>query len=157
VFTAHSIPVAGAALSPYATQLEDAAALVAAAAAPERAWSLVFQSRSGAPGQSWLEPDVNDHLRALAAANAPGAVIVPIGFTSDHMEVIYDLDVLAAQTASEIELPIARAATVGVDPRFVAMVAELVQERLDPTIPRRALGTQGPWPDACPAGCCLAN
>jgi len=155
VFTAHSIPLASAEQSPYVTQLREASALVASRAAPERQWSLVFQSRSGAPGQAWLEPDVSDHLRELARTGAPGAVLVPIGFTSDHMEVIYDLDVLAAETASELKLPLTRAATVGVGRRFVEMVRELVEERLDPAAPRLWLGTQGPWPDTCPAGCCL--
>ena len=90
---------------------------------------LVFCSRSGRPQIPWLEPDVNDHLRALRSRGVPGVVVVPIGFVSDHMEVIYDLDTEAQATAEEIGLPFARAATAGVDPRFVAMVRDLLLER----------------------------
>ena len=91
--------------------------------------ALVYCSRSGPPQVPWLEPDVNDHLRALKDKGVPGVVVVPIGFVSDHMEVIYDLDTEARATAEEIGLPFARAATAGVDPRFVAMVRDLLLER----------------------------
>ncbi len=156
VCCAHSIPVAMAEGAPYVGQLQEACALVCEAAAPGRPWTLVWQSRSGPPSQPWLEPDVNDHLVALHDAGVPAAVLVPIGFVSDHMEVRYDLDTQAAQTARDLGMPIVRAATVGTDPRFVAAIRELVQERLDPSTPRRALGTAGPWPDVCPPGCCPA-
>ena len=89
--------------------------------------ALVYCSRSGPPQVPWLEPDVNDHLRSLHEKGVPGVVVIPIGFVSDHMEVIYDLDTEAKATAEEIGLPFARAATAGVDPRFVAMVRDLLR------------------------------
>ena len=119
---------------------------------------LVYCSRSGPPQMPWLEPDVNDHLEELAAKGAAAAVIVPIGFVSDHMEVIYDLDTEAMETAGRLELPCVRAATAGVDPRFVAMVRDLLLERATAERggePSRA--TVGGLPashDACPGGCC---
>jgi ferrochelatase len=168
VFTTHSIPTAQADASgllgspggAYLAQHRATAALVAGRVAAEtgveRRWDLVFQSRSGPPGQPWLEPDVAEHLEQVAADGAPAAVVVPIGFVSDHMEVVYDLDVLAAETAQQVGLPIARAATPGTDPRFVTMIADLVRERLEdrPADRRTALSPLGPWWDVCPAGCC---
>ncbi len=110
------------------------------------------------PTQPWLEPDVNDHLESLVADGVPAAVLVPIGFVSDHMEVKYDLDTEARATAERLGLPVARAATVGTDPAFVAAVRELVLERAalvrGETPVRRALGELGPSHDVCPAGCC---
>ncbi|MEU9834548.1 ferrochelatase [Streptosporangium sp. NPDC048047] len=143
VFTAHSIPLsmartAGPDGGAYEAQLREAAALVTAELGGDRPWDLVWQSRSGAPHIPWLEPDVCDHLRVL---DAPAAVLVPIGFVSDHMEVVYDLDVEAAETAREIGLPLVRAATAGTHPRFVSMVGELLAE---------------PEPAGCPPGCCPA-
>ncbi|GAA3026017.1 ferrochelatase [Streptosporangium longisporum] len=143
VFTAHSIPVsmaetAGPEGGLYEAQLRRAAALITEAVGGDRAWDLVWQSRSGAPHIPWLEPDVCDHLEKI---DAPAVVLVPIGFVSDHMEVVYDLDVEAAETAERIGLPLVRAATAGVHPRFVSMVGELVAE---------------PEPLACPATCCPA-
>jgi ferrochelatase len=138
VFTAHSVPeVMAAASGPdgglYPAQLAEAARLVAAAVAGagggDRPWQLVYQSRSGPPSVPWLGPDVCDHLAGLAAAGAPGAVLVPVGFVSDHLEVVYDLDVEAAAAAARLGLPVARAATPGTHPRFVSMITELVQER----------------------------
>jgi protoporphyrin/coproporphyrin ferrochelatase len=161
VFTGHSIPVAMAAASgetggAYPAQLTEAARLIAERAPMARSWRVAYSSRSGPPSQPWLEPDVNDSLAGLARAGSPGVVIVPAGFVSDHMEVIYDLDVQAAQTARRLGLPMARAATPGTDPRFVTMISELVGERLWDA-PRRALGGMGTRPDACPAGCCQAG
>ena len=158
VFTAHSIPTAMEATSGphggrYTTQLQETAELVAAAAAPEIPWDLVWQSRSGAPHVPWLEPDVNDHLEALAAAGVTNVVASPIGFVSDHLEVRWDLDIEAAATARKLGLNFARAATPGTDPRFVEMITELVTERLRPDTPRRALGTVPTW-DFCPPDCC---
>ena len=160
VFTAHSIPTAMEATSGphggrYTTQLQETAELVAAAAAPEIPWDLVWQSRSGAPHVPWLEPDVNDHLEALAAAGVTNVVASPIGFVSDHLEVRWDLDIEAAATARKLGLNFARAATPGTDPRFVEMITELVTERLRPDTPRRALGTVPTW-DFCPPDCCPA-
>jgi ferrochelatase len=117
---------------------------------------LVWQSRSGPPTVPWLEPDINDHLRQLAADGVTDVVVSPIGFISDHLEVRWDLDTEAAATAAELGLRFTRAATVGADPRFVAMVRELVEERLDPACPRRALGALGASHDRCPTGCCAA-
>ena len=162
VFTAHSIPVLMAETSGpgghlYATQLRAAGRLVAdAVRGPGADFDLVWQSRSGPPLVPWLEPDINDHLAALAGAGSPAVVISPIGFVSDHVEVRWDLDVEAARTAEKLGLGYARAATVGTEPRFVEMVRELVVERLDPGALRRALGPMGPSHDRCPLGCCPA-
>jgi ferrochelatase len=162
VFTAHSIPTVMAEVSGkvtnavgfrYQAQLREAARLVAQRIDPEPEWDLVWQSRSGPPQVPWLDPDINDHLRALRAHGVPAVVVSPIGFISDHLEVRWDLDVEAARTAAEIGLGYARAATPGTDPRFVAMVAELVTERLDPTVHRRHLGDLPTW-DHCRPGCC---
>lgn len=154
VFTAHSIPSAMAASSDYEAQLRATAALVAEAA-PEAPSTLAWQSRSGSPAVPWLEPDINDHLRDLAATGVDTAIIVPIGFVSDHMEVVWDLDTEAAATAAEVGIRIRRVATPGTgpDPRFVAMWAELVAERRHGT-PRRALSELGPRPTPCAPGCC---
>jgi ferrochelatase len=158
VFTAHSIPSTMEAQSGpdggrYTAQLHETATLVAAEAVPGLDWDLVWQSRSGPPHVPWLEPDINDHLAALAKAGVRGVVVSPIGFISDHLEVVWDLDTEAAQTAADLGLRYARAATPGSDPRFVAMVRDLVLERLDPAAPRARLGGLPVW-DACPVGCC---
>jgi protoporphyrin/coproporphyrin ferrochelatase len=158
IFTAHSIPVSmadasGPAGGAYQAQLADAARLVAAEIGYQRPWHLAYSSRSGPPAQPWLEPDVNDLLAQLAAAGSQAVVVVPIGFVSDHMEVKFDLDLEAAQTARQLGLNFARAATPGTDPRFVSMITDLVCERLDGTAPL-ALGALGAGSDACPAGCC---
>ena len=155
VFTAHSIPRSMAATSDYEAQLREASALVVdLAGLGGRPWDLAYQSRSGPPAVPWLEPDVNDHLRFLAGDGTRAVVLVPIGFTSDHVEVLWDLDVQAAATADELGLVLTRAATVGTAPPFVAMARELVLERMEPDRPRRALGSFGPWPDTCPLGHC---
>jgi ferrochelatase len=131
LFTAHSIPVSMAQTSRYLEQLTEAARLVSAAAGhPE--WRLVWQSRSGPPTQPWLEPDVKDAMAEIAAA--PGSrdvVVAPIGFISDHMEVIVDLDTQAREHAERLGLQMVRAATVGSHPRFIAMIRELIEERLN--------------------------
>ncbi|HEX7745067.1 MAG TPA: ferrochelatase [Micromonosporaceae bacterium] len=161
VFTAHSIPLsAAAAAGPeggrYEAQLRETAGLVAAAAAPDLPYDLVWQSRSGPPRVPWLEPDINDHLAALADAGTTAVVVSPVGFVSDHLEVVWDLDTEAVATAKRVGLDFVRAATPGTHPRFVAMVRELVAERLDAAAPgpRRRLGTLPAW-DNCPAACCL--
>ena len=153
-FTAHSIPVAMARQSRYETQLAESARLVAeAVGVSDRA--LVYQSRSGAPHVPWLEPDVCDHLRALVARGVRDVVLVPIGFVSDHVEVLYDLDVEAREVAAELGLTLVRAATVGTHPAFVGAIRELVLERMRPGSQRRALGRHGPHHDVCPSSCCL--
>ena len=158
IFTAHSIPVSmadasGPAGGAYQAQLADAARLVAAEIGYQRPWHLAYSSRSGPPTQPWLEPDINDLLAQLAAGGSRAVVVVPIGFVSDHMEVKFDLDLEAAETARRLGLNFARAATPGTDPRFVSMITDLVCERLDGTVPL-ALGALAAGPDACPAGCC---
>jgi ferrochelatase len=178
VFTAHSVPEAMAAASGsrsagsalgatggrYAAELAEAARLITGKvhdrSPAERAlrdspppFDLVYQSRSGAPGVPWLGPDISDHLAKLAADGVTGVVIVPVGFTSDHMEVVHDLDVEAAQAAAELGLPLARAAAPMPDRRFAAMVTELVLEREGRARPQ-SLGDFGPAAGDCPADCC---
>ena len=163
-FTAHSIPMSMAATSDYVAQLGEAQRLITerVSARTGRTFpaELVFQSRSGAPGQPWLEPDVGDHLERLAGEGATGVVLVPVGFISDHMEVVYDLDTQAAERAVGLGLPITRAATVGTDPRFVEMIRALIIERIDAEAGRApvrlGLGGRGPNPDMCRADCCPA-
>jgi ferrochelatase len=155
VFTAHSIPLSMSAGSPYLAQIREACGLVAQAVW-RPGWELAFQSRSGPPGQPWLEPDINDRLRQLAAEGVRSVVVVPIGFLSDHMEVVYDLDTEAQATAQQLELRLVRAGTAGTHPSFVAAVRELVLERLDPACERRFMGSLGPAPDVCAEGCCPA-
>jgi protoporphyrin/coproporphyrin ferrochelatase len=158
VFVAHSIPLAmadasGPAGGAYQAQLAGAASLAAARIGEARPWHLAYCSRSGPPSQPWLVPDVNDLLAELSAAGSQAVVVIPIGFVSDHMEVRFDLDVEAAQTAERLGLAFARAAAPGTDPRFVSMITDLVRERLDDT-PAIALGSLGAGADYCPAGCC---
>jgi ferrochelatase len=157
-FVAHSIPctmnaASGPAGGAYATQLESLATVVTDALGGGHAWSLSYCSRSGSPSVPWLEPDIADRLDEVAATGADAVVVVPIGFVSDHMEVVYDLDTEAAERAGDRGLTFARADTVGADPRLVAMVRELVLERMGEA-PPRALGALGPAHDVCPAACC---
>lgn len=157
VFTAHSVPVRMAETSPYVAQLREACALVAQGVGRGE-WDLVYQSRSGPPEQPWLEPDVGEYLiRLHETTMVRDVVLAPIGFLSDHMEVIYDLDIEVAALCEELGINAVRAGTVGAHPRFVRMIRELILERIDPQSPRLALGSLGPWPDACPSGCCAAR
>jgi ferrochelatase len=172
VFVTHSIPdtmeaASGFAGPSYRAQHLDVAAQVASAAAArlgnDVAWDLAFCSRSGPPSQPWLEPDVNDHLRDLATAGTTSVVIAPIGFVSDHMEVVFDLDTEALETAAELGLTAVRADSVGTREPFVRGLVDLVLER---AAAARALdageqppagvtvGAHGPRPDVCPVGCC---
>lgn len=153
-FVAHSIPRAMADQCRYEAQLGETARLVADNV-DATDYAVVYQSRSGAPHVPWLEPDICDHLRDVAARGVSDVVVSPIGFISDHLEVLFDLDVEARAVAAELGLNMLRAATVGTHPRFVAMIRELIQERLDPSLPRPALGTDGPGHDVCPRTCCL--
>ena len=169
VFVTHSIPTAmndtsGPEGGAYIRQHQEVAELVArgvAAVRPGRAgdaWDLAFCSRSGSPRQPWLEPDINDHLEALARRGVRAVVVVPIGFVSDHMEVQYDLDTEAAATSGRLGLAFARAGTVGTDPAFVVAVRKLLLERAASArgeeVVRPVLGTLGPSHDVCPVGCC---
>lgn len=154
VFTAHSIPVSMATTSDYEAQLRDVASQVADAV-DGSAWDLVFQSRSGPPQVPWLEPDIVDHLGALADAGTTEVIVVPIGFVSDHMEVKFDLDTQAARAADELGITMVRAGTVGTHPVFVAGLVDLLEEHLTGQ-PSQARGPLGPrrWP--CAADCCPA-
>ncbi len=167
VFVTHSIPLSmneasGDTGGAYVDQHESVAAEIVERVRQETGHrydsALVYCSRSGAPSTPWLEPDVNDHLATLAGKDVAGVVLVPIGFVSDHMEVIYDLDTEAAATAAELGLPFARAATAGVDPRFVAMVRDLLLERAaverDEDVTRTKVGALPASWDRCPRGCC---
>lgn len=173
VFVTHSIPdtmeeasaVSGAS---YSAQHLDVAALVAAAASRRLghpvAWDLAYCSRSGPPSQPWLEPDVNDHLTALAAGGVAAVVLSPIGFVSDHMEVAFDLDTEALATAASLGLVAVRADSVGVRGPFVRGLVDLVVERaataratnagLEPSSPV-SVGRYPAFPDVCAPGCCL--
>jgi ferrochelatase len=158
VFTAHSIPLAMARTSSYELQLQESCRLVAAevGTAPHN-WSLVYQSRSGRPQDPWLEPDLLDHLRLLRQRGVNEVLIHPIGFLSDHMEVLYDLDVEAGQLCRELGLSLVRTRTVGTHRAFIRMIRELIAERVACATPeeRRSLGQFGPSHDVCPANCCL--
>jgi protoporphyrin/coproporphyrin ferrochelatase len=156
VYTAHSIPLSMANTCDYVRQLEEVRRLVSERA-DIRNDMLVYQSRSGAPGQPWLEPDILDHLRDVKARNLASAVVLaPISFISDHMEVLYDLDIEARQLCESLSLPMVRAKTVGVHPKFIAMIRELILERTTPGTERRALGPLGPRQDLCEETCCPA-
>ncbi|HET7900701.1 MAG TPA: ferrochelatase [Candidatus Nanopelagicales bacterium] len=162
VFTTHSIPLSSAAASgpdgdAYVAQHREVARLVHEAVSArvdvEPEWDLVYQSRSGPPQVPWLEPDISDHLTAVRGTSTEGVVIVPLGFVSDHMEVLWDLDTVALDHARAIGLPASRAGTVGTDPRFVAVVRDLLLERVG-LAPARALSPLGPSHDVCPGTCC---
>jgi len=154
VFTAHSIPLGMAQGCDYERQLSEIAHLVAEDLGHEK-WRLVYQSRSGPPAQPWLGPDILDYLREIKAQGSSGDVVIaPIGFVSDHMEILFDLDTQAHELCAELGLNMVRAATVGTHPRFIRMIRELILERLDPNAPRLSLGKLGPRPDSCVAGCC---
>ncbi|MFZ0292061.1 MAG: ferrochelatase [Candidatus Sulfotelmatobacter sp.] len=156
IYTAHSIPMSMANTSDYVTQLEEVRKLVSAALGQTN-HVLVYQSRSGTPGQPWLEPDILDYLRRVKAENLASAVVLaPISFLSDHMEVLYDLDIEAQQLCDSLHLPVSRASTVGVHPRFISMIRALILERMTPGLERRAMGTMGPRADVCSADCCPA-
>jgi protoporphyrin/coproporphyrin ferrochelatase len=164
VFTAHSVPESMAASSGpppgglYPAQLAEASRLIAERVGGAHPWQLVYQSRSGPPAQPWLGPDVCEHITGLARSGAAAAVLVPVGFVSDHLEVVHDLDIEAAQAARQAGLRLARAATPGTHPRFVSMITELVLERgagpVSPALPG-ALGR--PSPTTCLNDCCPAS
>ncbi|MEP6820049.1 MAG: ferrochelatase, partial [bacterium] len=154
VFTAHSIPESMAGNCDYETQLQETSRIVAEGLGAKQ-WKLVFQSRSGSPSQPWLGPDVRDYLRELHASGTKDVVVAPVGFVSDHMEIIYDLDTEAMALCRELGVNMVRATTAGTHPAFIGMIRELILERIDPQTPRRALGVIGARADVCAIGCCL--
>lgn len=154
VFTAHSIPMDMANNSAYVAQLQSACELVAAGAEHDD-WALVYQSRSGPPHQPWLEPDVCDYLGEINGQGIQQVVIMPIGFISDHMEVLFDLDTEAKEKAEELGMGMVRADTVGTHPRFIQMIRQLIVERMTANPERPALGELGAVHDICYKTCCL--
>lgn len=155
IYTAHSIPISMANTCYYVRQLEEVRQLVSARLGASND-ALVYQSRSGAPGQPWLEPDILDYLREVKARDLASAVVLaPISFISDHMEVLYDLDVEAKELCDSISLPMVRAKTVGVHPKFIALIRELIEERTN-NAERRAVGSLGARADVCADDCCPA-
>jgi ferrochelatase len=155
VTTAHSIPSSMAQTSAYEKQLAEAARLVAESTGFKN-WDLVYQSRSGPPTQPWLGPDILDHLRSLYEDGVKNVVLSPIGFTSDHLEVLYDLDVEARQLTDALGMKMARAATAGTHPAFVRAIRELIEERISLFGPKASIGQFGPNHDYCPDDCCPA-
>jgi protoporphyrin/coproporphyrin ferrochelatase len=155
VYVAHSIPISMATTCDYVAQLSEVRKLASDRLGTAND-ALVYQSRSGAPGQPWLEPDILDHLREVKARNLASAVVIaPISFISDHMEVLYDLDIEARQLCESLGLVMARAKTVGVHPKFIGMIRELILERTAGA-ERRALGSMGTRADVCAEDCCPA-
>ncbi|MBZ5550849.1 MAG: ferrochelatase, partial [Acidobacteriia bacterium] len=138
----------------YEKQLKETGRLVAEELG-HKEWRLVYQSRSGPASQPWLEPDILDCLREIKArGGSSDVVIAPIGFVSDHMEILFDLDTQARELCAELGLQMVRAETVGTHPRFIRMIRELICERMAQGQPRPALGVLGPRPDVCAADCC---
>ena len=168
LFSTHSIPSTDAEKSGPASRgfgphgayeaqhLAVAQQVMTAAHADTYAWDLVYQSRSGPPTQPWLEPDINDRMRELAAEGITAFVIVPLGFVSDHMEVKWDLDTEAMETAEELGAFAVRVPTPGIHPSYVTGLVDLVMERVQgtPTEDRPAETDLGPWYDVCRPGCC---
>jgi ferrochelatase len=157
LFTAHSIPVAMAKTSVYLPQLQELSRLVAESLElPQERWQLVFQSRSGPPQQPWLEPDVCDVISGMGKRDdVHEIVLVPIGFMSDHVEVLYDLDIEAVQAAEAAGVGLTRAAAIGTHPSLVSAIRQLVLERLEPGSPRAVIGNMEIAPDTCPPDCCV--
>jgi ferrochelatase len=155
-FTAHSIPASMAANCDYETQLAETCRLVAeAVGVPADRWKLVYQSRSGRPQDPWLGPDILDHMRSLKEAGTTDVIVHPVGFLSDHIEVLYDLDDEARRLADSLGLRMQRSATVGTHPAFVAMLRELIAERIHANPERPAIGRFPANHDVCPVDCCL--
>jgi ferrochelatase len=156
VFTAHSLPESMAAHAPYQAQLREAAQLAAEALGHTR-WELAYQSNNASYGEPWLEPRIEDVIEQRAKEGVEDIVVAPIGFVCDHMEVVLDLDVDAQKIAKQAGINMLRAATVGSHPAYVAMVRELIEERITPSRKRRALGHYGPSHDYCAPDCCLSG
>lgn len=146
VFTAHSIPESMAVNCDYATQLVETGRLIAEALTINN-WQVVYQSRSGSPAQPWLGPDITEHLKTLHREGVMNVVVAPSGFVSDHMEVVYDLDIEAQKVARELGMKMVRAATAGTHPAFVKMIRELILERVENKAPV----------NICAPDCCRAS
>ena len=156
VFTAHSIPMAMAEGCKYSTQLTETCRLIMESIG-DYPWELVYQSRSGPPTQPWLEPDVCDYIRELKQkTDVTDLVVMPVGFVSDHMEVLFDLDTEAHEVCEELEIAMVRAKSVGTHPSFIAMIRELILERTEGT-EKRAIGEMPANWDVCPQDCCTYN
>jgi ferrochelatase len=153
IFTAHSIPVSMARGCAYERQLREVSGLVADLAGATN-YRLVWQSRSGPPHVPWLEPDILDELEQMHVAGVEDVIVVPIGFISDHIEVLFDLDFEVQNRARQLGMNMIRVSTVGIDPVFVAMIRELIEERLQENPERRFLGEQGAGHDVCAVNCC---
>lgn len=154
LFTAHSIPDSMATNCSYASQLLETARLVMQRVG-DNPWHLVYQSRSGPPTQPWLEPDVCDFIEDLNGNKKPDHLaVVPIGFISDHMEVMFDLDIEAKEICEKLGIKMVRVPTVGTNPQFIKMIVELIRERTE-NIEPKSLGVMGPSHDVCPVDCCL--
>ncbi len=153
LFTAHSIPMTMARSSAYESQLREAMRIVAVLANTDHV-QLCYQSRSGPAHVPWLEPDLLDVLDELGAQGLDDVVVCPIGFVSDHLEVLYDLDEEGAEHATGLGMTYVRASTVGTHPRFVSMIRELIEERMSNNPVRCALGNKPPVHDNCPVTCC---
>jgi ferrochelatase len=158
IFTAHSIPLAMAENCDYEKQLQEAAGLILnELSGHELSSTLAYQSRSGSPDQRWLEPDICDHLKVLHSEGIRDVLIAPIGFVSDHMEVLYDLDFEAHRLCDTLDIRMERAQTAGTHPRFIKMVRELIIERMDENSERSFLGTSGARPNECSLSCCASS
>ena len=153
VFTAHSIPVSMAEGCKYSTQLSEACRLIMQNIG-EHNWDLVYQSRSGPPSQPWLEPDVCDFMESLKARGVEDIVVMPVGFVSDHMEVLFDLDTEAQEKCEDLGIRMQRAASVGTHPKFISMIRHLILERTTGS-EKLAIGDMPPNHDVCPVDCCL--
>ena len=152
-FTAHSIPVAMAETSPYEDQLREVSGFIAEKVKIAH-WALAFQSRSGPPGQPWLEPDILDHIRMVKGDGYTQLVVAPVGFISDHLEVVYDLDRQAKERCDALGITMVRAGTAGLHPSMVSMFRELIEEQIRPGTKPRVYGNGAAWPAACPPDCC---
>jgi ferrochelatase len=153
LFTAHSIPKSMADNCDYEVQLTEACTQVMDGF-ERHPWQLVFQSRSGRPSQPWLEPDICD---AIEVSDRVNIVVCPIGFVSDHMEVLFDLDLEAKNACEDRHIKFARVASVGTNPMFVSGIADLIEQRSGTLEQVLTLGTHGEWANRCELGCCLSS
>ena len=159
LFTAHSIPLSMAEHCQYEKQLQECSRLVAEGLRQKGSlppqWEVVYQSRSGPAAQPWLEPDICDRIEELAKAGIRNVVVVPLGFVSDHIEVLFDLDTEAKQLCEQLGVQFLRAPTVGTCPAFVRLLRELIEERVLDKSERPVIGQLAAVPDLCPEDCCL--